>query len=68
MRFDYNPTINRFGGYYETKLIEIAEMAKQLGILYDDAALYNYTVYTLGSENFMQEDTLDRIRRIAAKH
>lgn len=67
MKFDYKP-MSSFGGYYETKLIDIADMAKQLGILYDDIALYNYTVYTLGSESFMQEDTLERIRQIAATH
>jgi len=54
-----------FGGYYETKLAEIAARAKELNILDDETALYNYAVYALGSENFMMEDTLMRIRRLA---
>lgn len=57
--------VSSFGGYYETRLAEIATRAKELNILDDDTALYNYAVYTLGSENFMMEDTLARIRRLA---
>lgn len=56
--------VSSFGGYYETRLAEIAARAKELNILDDDTALYNYAVYTLGSENFMMEDTLTRIRRL----
>ena len=44
---------------------KIAARAKELNILNDEIALYNYAVYALGSENFMMEDTLPRIRRLA---
>lgn len=65
MNNHHNNIHSNFGGYYETKLAEIAARAKELNILNDDIALYNYAVYALGSENFMMEDTLMRIHRLA---
>lgn len=65
MKRTIHNTISSFGGYYESKIAEIAARAKELNILDDDTALYNYAVYSLGSENFMMEDTLMRIRRMA---